>query len=165
MISIKRTVTSINFDGKYQEIAKESAKTKSSFATLPLVGSFKEYFMQVKEAQKLNKKVCGNYYNYQYDGYVFVDEMGERLKAHYLTSRFPKLLEKKGLRRMASTIYVIAVRRYYSQTVYLSSIFRNSLGTRIFLRQQISMLILITVQKFLLIRQWEADFCFLIREG
>ena len=99
-ISIKRTVTSINLDGKYQEIEKDSAKTKSSLRTLPLVGSFKEYFLQVKEAQELNKKVCGNCYNYQYDGYVFVDEMGERLKANYLTSRFPELLEKKGLRRM-----------------------------------------------------------------
>lgn len=99
-ISIKRTVTSINLDGKYQEIEKESAKTKSSLRTLPLIGSFKEYFMQVKEAQELNKKVCGNCYNYQYDGYVFVDEMGERMKANYLTSRFPEVLEKKGLRRM-----------------------------------------------------------------
>ena len=68
--------------------------------TLPLIGSFKEYFMQVKEAQELNKKVCGNCYNYQYDGYVFVDEMGERMKANYLTTRFPEILEKKGLRRM-----------------------------------------------------------------
>ena len=99
-ISIKRTVTTINLDGKYQEIEKESAKTKSSLRTLPLIGSFKEYFMQVKEAQELNKKVCGNCYNYQYDGYVFVDEMGERMKANYLTTRFPELLEKKGLRRM-----------------------------------------------------------------
>ena len=56
--------------------------------------------MQVKEAQELNKKVCGNYYNYQYDGYVFVDEMGERMKANYLTTHFPEILEKKGLRRM-----------------------------------------------------------------
>lgn len=50
-ISVKRTVTSVNLDGKYQEIEKESAKTKSSLRTLPLVGSFKEYFMQVKETQ------------------------------------------------------------------------------------------------------------------
>ena len=99
-ISVKRTVTTINLDGKCQEIEKESAKTKSSLRTLPLIGSFKEYFMQVKEAQELNKKVCGNCYNYQYDGYVFVDEMGERMKANYLTTRFPEVLEKKGLRRM-----------------------------------------------------------------
>jgi integrase len=99
-ISIKRTVTSVKLDGKCQEIEKESAKTKSSLRTLPLIGSFKEYFMEVKKAQELNKKVCGDCYNYQYDGYVFVDEMGERLKVDYITRTFPQLLEKKGLRRM-----------------------------------------------------------------
>ena len=50
---------------------------------MPLVGSFRDYFMQVKEAQELNKKVCGNCYNYEYDGCVFVDEMGERMKMNY----------------------------------------------------------------------------------
>lgn len=92
-ISVKQNITIINLGGKYQDIEKESAKTKSSLRTLPLVGSFKEYFMQVKEVQELNKKVCGNCYNYQYDGYVFVDKMGERLKANYLTLRFPEFLE------------------------------------------------------------------------
>ena len=67
---------------------------------MPLVGSFRDYFMQVKEAQELNKKVCGNCYNYEYDGFVFVDEMGERMKMNYLTSAFPKFLERHGLRRM-----------------------------------------------------------------
>ena len=46
---------------------------------LPLVGSFRDYFQKVKEAQELNKKVCGNCYNYDYDGYVFVNELGERI--------------------------------------------------------------------------------------
>ena len=54
----------------------DSAKTKSSLRTLPLVGSFRDYFQKVKEAQELNKKVCGNCYNYDYDGYVFVNELG-----------------------------------------------------------------------------------------
>ncbi len=79
-ITIKRIVTSVQLNGKTQIIEQESAKTKSSMRTLPLVGSFREYFLQVKEAQELNKKVCGNCYNYEYDGYVFVDEMGERMK-------------------------------------------------------------------------------------
>lgn len=100
-ISVKRTVTSINYlDGKYRDIEKQSAKTKSSLRTLPLIGSFRDYFMQVKEAQELNKKVCGNCYNYKYDGFVFVDETGDRMKAQYLTCAFPKFLERNGLRRM-----------------------------------------------------------------
>ena len=99
-ISVKRTVTSTIIDGKYQEFEQQSAKTKSSLRTLPLIGSFREYFMQVKEAQELNKQVCGNCYNYEYDGFVFVDELGERMRANYLTSAFPKFLESHGLRRM-----------------------------------------------------------------
>ena len=99
-ISVIRTVTTITLDGKQTEIEQQSAKTKSSLRTLPLIGSFREYFMQVKEAQELNKQVCGNCYNHEYDGFVFVDELGERMRANYLTSAFPKFLESHGLRRM-----------------------------------------------------------------
>ena len=99
-ISVIRTVTTITLDGKQTEIEQQSAKTKSSLRTLPLIGSFREYFLQVKEAQELNKQVCGNCYNHEYDGFVFVDELGERMRANYLTSAFPKFLESHGLRRM-----------------------------------------------------------------
>ena len=99
-ISVKRTVTSTIIDGKYQEFEQQSAKTKSSLRTLPLIGSFREYFLQVKEAQELNKQVCGNCYNYEYDGFVVVDELGERMRVEYLTNAFPKFLESHGLRRM-----------------------------------------------------------------
>ena len=99
-ISVIRTVTTITLDGKQTEIEQQSAKTKSSLRTLPLIGIFREYFLQVKEAQELNKQVCGNCYNHEYDGFVFVDELGERMRANYLTSAFPKFLEDHGLRRM-----------------------------------------------------------------
>ena len=99
-ISVIRTVTTITLDGKQTEIEQQSAKTKSSLRTLPLIGSFREYFLQVKEAQELNKQVCGNCYNHEYDGFVFVDELGERMRANYLTSAFPKFLESHGLRRI-----------------------------------------------------------------
>ena len=99
-ISVIRTVTTITVNGKQTEIEQQSAKTKSSLRTLPLIGSFREYFLQVKEAQELNKQVCGNCYNHEYDGFVFVDELGERMRANYLTSAFPKFLEDHGLRRM-----------------------------------------------------------------
>ena len=99
-ITISHTVTSCNLDGRCVIVAKDTTKTKSSLRTLPLIGSFREYFMQVKEAQELNKQVCGNCYNYEYDGFVFVDELGERMRVEYLTNAFPKFLESHGLRRM-----------------------------------------------------------------
>ena len=68
--------------------------------TLPLVGSFAEYFKEVKAAQEVNKKVCGNCYNYEYDGYVFVDELGNLMRPDYLTSYFPQYIQKHGCKRM-----------------------------------------------------------------
>ena len=99
-LTIKHTVTSVQVDGKTKMYAQDSAKTKSSMRTLPLVGSFVEYFKEVKAAQELNKQVCGNCYNYEYDGYVFVDELGNLMKPEYLTSYFPQYIQKHGLRRM-----------------------------------------------------------------
>lgn len=99
-ITIKRTVTETTIDGTMKVIEQDSAKAKSSLRTLPLVGSFKEYFLRVKEAQELNKKICGNCYNYDYDGYVFVNELGDRMRPNYLTEYFPKFIEKHGMPRM-----------------------------------------------------------------
>lgn len=72
-ITVKRTVTIVNLDGEYKDIEHDSAKTKSSLRTLPLVANFRDYFTAVKAAQETNKRICGNIYNYQYDGYIFVD--------------------------------------------------------------------------------------------
>ena len=99
-ISVIRTVTTITVDGKQTEIEQQSAKTTSSLRTLPLIGRFREYFLQVKEARELNKKVCGNCYNYDYDGYVFVNELGERMRPNYLTEYFPKYIAKHGMPKM-----------------------------------------------------------------
>ena len=99
-INIKRTVTAASVNGKHTLIYQDSGKTKSSMRTLPLVGSFKQYFAEAKAAQERNKEICGDSYDYTHDGYVFVNEMGELLKPDYLSSAFPKLLEKAGLRRI-----------------------------------------------------------------
>ena len=99
-LTVKRTVTSISVDGKTKIYEQESAKTKSSLRTLPLVGTFREYFSEVKAAQEVNKKVCGNCYNYAYDGYVFVDEMGELMNPNYLTNYFPEYIQKHGMKKM-----------------------------------------------------------------
>ena len=99
-LTIKRTVTEATIDGTTKIIEQDSAKTKSSLRTLPLVGSFRDYFQKVKEAQELNKKVCGNCYNYDYDGYVFVNELGERMRPNYLTEYFPKYIAKHGMPKM-----------------------------------------------------------------
>ena len=99
-LTIKHIVTEVEVDGKSVIISEDRAKTKSSLRSLPLVGHFREKLLELKEQQKENKRVCGNCYNYAYDGFVFVDEMGERMRIQYLTCAFPKFLESHGLRRM-----------------------------------------------------------------
>jgi integrase len=49
-ITVKHTVAEIKLDGKKQLIEQNTAKTKSSLRTLPLIGQFKEYFQKVKES-------------------------------------------------------------------------------------------------------------------
>lgn len=99
-ITIRHTVTTCNLDGKQVLVASDTTKTKSSMRTLPLVQVFKERLLDVKTKQEQNMKLCGRSYNKEYLGYICVDEMGNLLKPGYLTTSFPLLLEKNGLRKI-----------------------------------------------------------------
>ena len=99
-ISVIRTVTTITLDGKQTEIEQQSAKTKSSLRTLPLVDPIAERLKAVKEQQEYNQKICGNCYNQEYLGYVFVDAMGTQIQPDSVTTGFPQLLKENGLRRI-----------------------------------------------------------------
>ena len=99
-ITVKHTVTSCNLDGKHIQVAQDTTKTKSSLRVLPLVPAFREKLLELQDYQKECKRLCGKCYNKQYQEYICVDEMGKLISPHYLTSAFPKLLEKNGLRRI-----------------------------------------------------------------
>ena len=99
-ITIRHTVTTCTIDGKHVQFAQDTTKTKSSMRTLPLVPVFKEKLLKLQEEQKEYRRVCGKCYDKRYTDYICVDEMGTLISPHYLTSAFPKLLEKNGLRRI-----------------------------------------------------------------
>ena len=99
-ISVIRTVTTITVDGKQTEIEQQSAKTKSSLRSLPLVSNIREKLLALREQQKENRRVCGNCYSKKYDGYVFVDAMGNIFNPRSVTANFSKLLEQNGLRHI-----------------------------------------------------------------
>ena len=46
------------------------------------------------------REMMDNCYNYDYDGYVFVNELGERMRPNYLTEYFPKYIAKHGMPKM-----------------------------------------------------------------
>lgn len=87
-------------DGKCEIVCADRAKTKSSLRSLPLVANIREKLLALKEQQKENERICGNCCNRDYDGYVFVDAMGNIFNPRNLSSNFSKLLEMKGLRHI-----------------------------------------------------------------
>lgn len=99
-IVIRHTVTTCSIDGKRVQVAQDSTKTKSSMRTLPLVPVFREKLLTFREQQNEYKRVCGNCYDKQYLDYICVDEMGTLISPNYVTTSFPKLLEKHNLRRI-----------------------------------------------------------------
>lgn len=99
-ITISHTVTSCNLDGKCVIVAKDTTKTKSSRRTFPLVPYFHEKLLAVKAQQERNQKLCGRSYNREFLEYICVDDIGDRFKPNYITSQFPKLLERNGFRKI-----------------------------------------------------------------
>jgi Site-specific recombinase XerD len=99
-ITIRHTVTSCNIDGKHMLVASDNTKTKSSMRTLPLVPAFKEKLLAVRAEQEHNRKLCGRAYNKEYQGYICINEIGDIIKPTYITTEFPQLLERNGLRKI-----------------------------------------------------------------
>jgi len=98
--TIAHTVTCYQSKGKKVRYAKDKTKNQSSMRSLPLIPLVKEKLLALKEQQKENQRVFGEYYNTKYLGYVYVDEIGELIKPDYISTMFPVLLKKNGLRRI-----------------------------------------------------------------
>ena len=79
---------------------QQAQQASTRLLCLRCSGPLPEQSKLLAGAQELNEQICGNCYDHEYDGFVFVDELGERMRANYLTSAFPKFLEDHGLRRM-----------------------------------------------------------------
>ena len=99
-ITIKHIVTNAKIDGKSEIVCADRTKTKSSLRSLPLVSNIREKLLALREQQKENRRVCGNCYSKKYDGYVFVDAMGNIFNPRSVTANFSKLLEQNGLRHI-----------------------------------------------------------------
>ena len=97
---IELTLTNAKIDGKCEIVCADRAKTKSSLRSLPLVSNIREKLLALREQQKENRRVCGNCYSKKYDGYVFVDAMGNIFNPRSVTANFSKLLEQNGLRHI-----------------------------------------------------------------
>lgn len=99
-ITIKHTVNEARVDGKCTLVMADTTKTKSSFRTLPLVAPFEEMLLKMKMEQEENKRLCGNCYCQDYNGYIYVNEIGEIIKPGFLTSHFASVLKANNMPRI-----------------------------------------------------------------
>jgi len=98
--TIRHTVTQVCIDGKEVTVARDRTKTKSSCRMLPLVAPFEKVLLDLKLRQEENRRLCGNSYCKKYLDYIYVNEIGERIKPNYITSHFPLVLEHNHLRKI-----------------------------------------------------------------
>jgi integrase len=99
-ITIEHSVVVAQVDGKKTVIESDDLKAKASFRSLPLVPSFRTKLLSLKEEQATNRRLCGKAYNKEHSGYVYVDQLGNRMRPDYLTAEFPIFMEKNNFRRM-----------------------------------------------------------------
>ena len=99
-LTIRHTVTSCDIDGKRVLVASDTTKTKSSMRTLPLVPFMRERLLALREEQKENRRLCGRSYIKDYVDYVCVNEIGDLIKPHYVTTAFPDLLKANRMRHI-----------------------------------------------------------------
>ncbi len=99
-LTIKHTVTEVRVDGKAIIVEKDRTKTKSSHRTLPLVEPFEKLLLRLKAEQERDQKVCGKAYCREHLGYIYVNELGERIKPGYITQNFSLTLKNHGLKKI-----------------------------------------------------------------
>lgn len=98
--TIAHTVTSYRLNGKTIRHAKNKTKNQSSMRSLPLIPVFVEMLTALKEQQKEDRLAFAEYYSREYQDYVYINEIGELINPNYISSEFPKLLQRHGLRHI-----------------------------------------------------------------
>ena len=98
LISISFTVTQYNRDGKRIIEDKPRAKNETSRRTLPMIPVLRNKLLEMQEAKKKWQKLCGNSYIKDYLEFVYVDELGDRIKPDYITQSFDTLMSKNSFR-------------------------------------------------------------------
>jgi len=99
-ISIKYTVTQYTHEGKRYIDGKPRTKNKSSMRTLPMIPPLRDKLLAIQEWREEWRQLCGKSYNNEYLDFVYVDEMGDRIKPDYITHAFERMLQKHGLRKI-----------------------------------------------------------------
>ena len=75
-------------------------KTKSSRRTLPLAAPIRKYLLDLQVRQAENRRLCGNCYCKDYEGYICINEMGYLLNPNRVSAMFELTLQQNHLRHI-----------------------------------------------------------------
>ncbi len=97
-IHICQKVMEIKQKGKTRLVISDEMKTEGSRRTLPLIPDVEEILLRHRKKQEGYQRQFRRGYSVKYLDMVCVDQMGNLLKPNYVTTRFPEVLKKYGLR-------------------------------------------------------------------
>ena len=67
---------------------------------MPLVAPFEKLLRKLEAEQERNRKVCGSAYCMDYLEYIYVDELGDRIRPGYITQNFSITISNHGLKKI-----------------------------------------------------------------
>lgn len=100
VITIAHTVIEFTLKGKRVESANDKTKSKKSYRSLPLIPKMEELLIKMQNEQNRNRKLCRSSYISKYKAYIYVNEIGERIRPNYITTNFQSKLVKNGMRKI-----------------------------------------------------------------
>lgn len=100
VITIAHTVTEFTLKGKRVESANDKTKSKKSYRSLPLIPKMEQLLIKMQNEQNRNRKLCRDSYISKYKAYIYVNEIGERIRPNYITTNFQSKLVKNGMRKI-----------------------------------------------------------------
>ena len=65
-----------------------------------MIPALSEKLLRMKTEQEEYRRLCGKSYNKEYLDFVYVDEMGDRVKPDYISTAFQAVLKKRDLKRV-----------------------------------------------------------------
>ena len=100
-ISIQRKIVSdYDENGDIQLYVESRLKTNSTRRTLPLIPHIEKMLLEKKELEKHYRKVCGDSYDTEFDGFICRDNYGKMITPGYVTQHFHYIVDKNGMKHL-----------------------------------------------------------------
>jgi|GEM_PF-4384603 len=114
IISNRHTVTPVYFEGQEHIIERTMPKTNQVAAPYLLCKPLRNYCCVFVSFKLSIKPYVANPTELNYEEYIYLDKLGQRIKPGYITQNFTRTLKKMIFVIFAITTCVIVVQAFYS---------------------------------------------------